>query len=55
MVPRQERLELYMVFPKTDPIALEDKEVEFVAKVGENTIKQKFRLKDMVFNNKLEL
>ena len=55
MVPRQEKLELYMVFPKGDPIVLEDKEVEFVAKVGENTVKQKFRLKDMVFKDKLEL
>lgn len=55
MVPRQDKLELYMVFPKGDPIVLEDKEVEFVAKVGENTVKQKFRLKDMVFRDKLEL
>lgn len=34
---------------------LEDKDVEFVAKVGDTTIKKKFKLEDMVFNDQLEL
>ncbi len=42
-------------FPKTDPIVLEDKEVEFQSKIGTHTIKQKFRLKDMVYFDKLAL
>ena len=43
------------VFPKTTPISLDDKEVEFTAKLGLMVVRQKFHLKDMVFNGKLEL
>ena len=32
-----------------------DKDVEFITKVGDKTIKKKFRLEDMVFNDQLEL
>ena len=46
---------LVYVFPKDDAIVLEDKDVEFVAKVGDTTIKKKFKLEDMVFNDQLEL
>ena len=55
--PRREgrSLSLVYVFPKDDPIVLEDDEVEFVAKVGETTIKRKFKLEEMVFNDRLEL
>ena len=42
-------------FSKANPITLDDKDVEFDCKVGTITIKQKFHLKDMVFNGKLEL
>ena len=42
-------------FPKDDAIVLEDKEVEFITKVGDVTIKKKFTLEDMVFNDQLEL
>lgn len=42
-------------FPKTDPIAIEDKDVEFVTKIGDFDVKKKFGLKEMLFHGKLEL
>ena len=46
---------LFYAFPNDDAIVLEDKDVEFVAKIGDTTIKKKFKLEDMVFNDQLEL
>ena len=43
------------IFPKDAAIVLEDKEVEFITEVGDVTIKKKFTLEDMVFNDQLEL
>ena len=43
---------LMVVFiPRTDAIKLEDKDVEFVTKLGEIDIKKKFNLKDMSFTD----
>ena len=42
-------------FPKTSAITLEDKEVEFVSKVARIEVRRKFKLKDMVVGDKLEL
>lgn len=42
-------------FPKTTVIDADDKEVEFSSKVGPLVVKQKFKLKEMIFNGKLEL
>jgi len=42
-------------FPKTSAITLEDKEVEFVTKVARIEVRRKFKLKDMVVGDKLEL
>lgn len=42
-------------FPRTDPIKLEDKDVEFVTRLGQIDIKKKFNLKDMLFHGQLEL
>jgi hypothetical protein len=42
-------------FPKTSAITLEDKEVEFVSKVARIEVRRKFKLKDMVVADKLEL
>lgn len=44
-----------VTFPKTNPFSLDDKEVEFTMKLGKTTAKRKFKLKDMVFDGKLEL
>jgi len=46
---------LAFLFPKTAAITLEDKEVEFVSKVGRLELKHKFKLKDMAIGAKLEL
>ena len=45
----------YFIFPRTNPFTVEDKEVEFDAKAGGLTVKQKFNLKSMVMNGKLEM
>jgi len=46
---------LMIGFPKTDPVTLEDGDVEFEVKLDQITIKKKFKLKEMVFGGKLEL
>ena len=50
----QRPLVLFM-FPKTAPLSLDDKDVEFSTKVGSIVVKQKFHLKEMMFNGKLDL
>lgn len=45
--------DIYMAFPKT--ITLDDKEFEFQTKIGAMNIRKKFKLKDMVYNGKLEM
>jgi hypothetical protein len=44
-----------LIFPKNDPITLEDKNVEFVLNLGQMELKRKFELKDMVVAGKLQL
>jgi hypothetical protein len=48
-------MEIDMAFPRTTPFTLDDKEVDFATKLGDVALKYKFRLKDMMFNGKLEL
>jgi hypothetical protein len=48
-------LTLIFAFPRTDPITLADRDVEFVTAIGTIEIKKKFALKDLVFNGELEL
>jgi hypothetical protein len=48
-------IDILFSFPRTTPYTLDDQEVEFVTKVANSPLKYKFRLKDMVFNGKLEL
>jgi len=54
-VSREKAVDFYFVFPKTTPITLEDKEVEFVSTLGRFEVKKKFKLKDMVIGDKLAL
>ena len=54
-VSRDKFVDLYFVFPKDSAISLEDKEVEFVSSVGRFEVRKKFKLKDMVVGDKLEL
>lgn len=46
---------VFFYFPKTDPVVLEDKEVEFVTKIGQTELKHKFKLKDMVVGGNLTI
>ena len=48
-------MDVLISFPRSMPYTLEDKEVEFSTKLGTSTVKIKFRLKDMVYNGKLEM
>ena len=43
------------LFPKTAAFTAEDKEMEFSSKFDKTAIKKKFKLKDMVFNGKVEM
>ena len=53
--PGQDGLLLLVAFPKTDPLTLEDRDVEFMTNLGDFSIKKKFRLRDMVFQGGLAL
>lgn len=48
-------MDVLFVFPRTTPFTVDDKEVEFSTKLGTSQLKYKFKLKDMVFNGKLEM
>ena len=52
---QEESVTLFVGFPRTDQIVLEGKNVEFEMKLGPMTVKRKFKLKDMLFDGKLEL
>jgi hypothetical protein len=53
--PLKDTVILLFAFPRTDPITLKDREVEFVSRLGQIVIRQKFNLKSMVFHGELEL
>ena len=55
VLPRDQFVEIFLFFPRDDGITLEDKDVEVRTQVGPFKIKRKFRLKKMVYNDKLEL
>jgi hypothetical protein len=52
---RTQTVDVIYTFPKTQPIASDDKEVEVDLRLGQIEAKKKFSLKDMVYNGKLEL
>jgi hypothetical protein len=43
------------LFPKTTTFTVEDKEMEFSSRFDNTAVKKKFKLKDMVFNGKVEM
>lgn len=51
----EQKAVVVFMFPKTAPISLDDKDVEFSTNLGSIIVKQKFHLKDMMFNGKLDL
>ena len=52
---KEESATFYFMFPKTDTITIDDKEVEFIMKTERFEVKRKFKLKNMVFNGELSL
>lgn len=48
-------MDVLFVFPRSMPFTVDDKEAEFTTKLGKSTVRYKFKLKDMVFNGKLEM
>ena len=49
-------IRVMFMFPRTDPITLDDRDVEFITKLGSVTeIKRKFRLRDMQVGDRLAL
>ncbi len=47
--------EIQFLFPKTTPLSLDDKEVTFRATIGKYKVENKFELKQMTRNKKLEV
>jgi len=47
--------EIYFAFPRTPEVTAEDKELEFVTKIGDLSLRSKFQLRSMMLNGKLEL
>ena len=43
------------LFPKTDAITLDDRDVEVITRLGNADAKKTFKLADMVFGDKLAL
>jgi hypothetical protein len=52
---RTQSVDAFFVFPKNEPITLDDKEAELDLLLGPMEAKKKFTLKDMVYNGKLEM
>jgi hypothetical protein len=47
--------DLILLFPKNAGLTVDDKELDFSTRVGKMSIRKKFKLKDMVYNGKLEM
>ena len=54
-VPGADNVEVLLAFPKTSPFTPADQEIEFASRIGTVDVKYRFRLKDMVVHDKLEL
>jgi hypothetical protein len=48
-------MDVLFVFPRSMPFTVDDKEIVLTTKLGASNLKYKFKLKDMVFNGKLEM
>ena len=55
VIPSEQSVDLHLAFPRTEPITLEDKNVELKLALGPIQVKKKFKLKDMVFDGDLAL
>jgi len=54
-VPRGRTMDVTFTFPRTEPLAMQDQEVEFSMSLGHLKAKAKFRLKDMMYRDGLAL
>lgn len=52
---RGQTVDVMILFPRANPITVDDKEVEVILKLGGVEIGTKFPLKDMIYKGKLEL
>jgi hypothetical protein len=48
-------VDVFFAFPKASVFTVDDKDIEFAVRIDPLTIKEKFRLRDMMFQGKLEL
>jgi hypothetical protein len=48
-------IDLYFLFPRDAALTAADKEAEFITKLGNITVRKKFKLSDMMFNGKFEM
>jgi len=55
VAPQGRAVNMYFLFPRTATFTADDKEMEFSTKFGKTNVKHKFKLKDMVFNGKVEM
>jgi hypothetical protein len=47
--------DVYFLFPKTTPFTVDDKDIDFAARFPTTFVRQRFHVKDMVVNGKLDL
>jgi hypothetical protein len=55
VLPGEKSFGIQYYFPRTAPITIEDNEVVFDSRTGPMKVETKFKLKDMVFDNQLNL
>jgi hypothetical protein len=55
VLPNEGEVNVVIRFPKHDPIQLQDKDVEFISSIGPVKIRQKFKLRKMVYQGALAL
>jgi hypothetical protein len=55
LVPRGDFFELFLFFPRSEEITLQNKDVEFRTELGPFKIKRRFKLKNYGFKDRLEL
>ena len=53
--PHEGLLTIEFHFPRTDAITIDDGEVQFLAMLGDTKVKETFKLRDMVFRDRLTL
>ena len=55
MIRSDDSVEAYFAFRRNPPITVDDKDVDFATTLGGVMLRQRFHLKDMLLNGKLEL